>query len=42
MKEFAIVMCALTTLTGFAFGGTETYSSGKEMKQTAVQQTPCP
>jgi hypothetical protein len=42
MKKFAIVMCALTALAGFAFGGTETYSSGREMKQTAVQQTPCP
>jgi len=42
MKKFVIVMCALTALAGFAFGGTETYSSGKEMKQTAVQQAPCP
>jgi hypothetical protein len=40
MKKFAIVMCASTVLAGFAFGGTETYSSGKE--QTAVQQAPCP
>jgi hypothetical protein len=42
MKKFAIVMCALSVLAGFAFGGTETYSSGREMKQTAVQQAPCP
>src|SRR6266513_796856 len=42
MKKFAIVMCASTVFAGFAFGGTETYSSGKEMKQTAVQQAPCP
>ena len=43
MKKFVIVMCAMTVLAGFAFGGTETYSSGREMKQTAaVQQAPCP
>src|SRR6478672_2137918 len=42
MKKFVIVMCALTVLAGFALGGTETYSSGKEMKQTAVQRAPCP
>jgi hypothetical protein len=42
MKKFVIVMCVSTGLAGFAFGGTETYSSGKEMKQTAVQQAPCP
>ena len=42
MKKFVIVMCALTLLAGLAFGGTETYSSGREMKQTAVQQAPCP
>src|SRR6266576_1087762 len=42
MKKFAIVMCASSVFAGFAFGGTETYSSGKEMKQTAVQQAPCP
>ena len=42
MKKFTIAMCASTVLAGFAFGGTETYSSGGEMKQTAVQQAPCP
>src|SRR5438067_13732646 len=42
MKKFAIVMCASTVFAGFAFAGTETYRSGGEMKQTAVQQAPCP
>jgi hypothetical protein len=42
MKKFAIVLCTLTALASFAFGGTETYSSGKEMKQAAVEQAPCP
>ncbi|PYI79203.1 MAG: hypothetical protein DMF04_00800 [Verrucomicrobia bacterium] len=42
MKKFIIAVCTLTVLASFAFGGTESYSSGKEMKQTAVQQAPCP
>ncbi len=42
IKKFAIALCTLTLLAFFAFGGTETYSSGREMKQTAVEQAPCP
>src|SRR5438045_9589216 len=41
MKKFIIAVCTLTVLASFAFGGTERYSSGKEMKQTAVQKAPC-
>jgi hypothetical protein len=41
MKKLTITICALTALVSVAFGGTETYSSGKEMKQ-AVQPPPCP
>jgi len=40
MKKFAVVLCTFTVLASFAFGGTETYSSGREMKQTAVEQVP--
>ena len=41
MKNLTIAICALAALASVAFGGTETYSSGKEMKQ--VQQVPpCP
>jgi hypothetical protein len=42
MKKLTITICALGALASVAFGGTETYSSGKEMKQTAVQQAVCP
>jgi hypothetical protein len=41
MKKFTIASCALGVLASVAFGGTSTYS-GKEMKQTAVSQAPCP
>src|SRR5205814_4171340 len=41
MKRLTLMICALGALTSVAFGGTSTYS-GKEMKQTAVQQAPCP
>src|SRR5689334_25393611 len=40
MKKFAIGLCTLTLFGSFAFGGTETYSSGREMKQTAIEQAP--
>ena len=41
MKKLTIMICALGALGSVAFGGTETYTSGKEMK--AVQgPPPCP
>src|SRR5438046_1045420 len=39
MKKFALIFCALVTLSAFAHAGPETYS-GKEMKQ--VVPPPCP
>jgi hypothetical protein len=39
MKKLTISMCALAAMTCVAFGGTETYSSGKEMKQQAAIRT---
>jgi len=41
MKKLTITICALATLTCGAFAGTSTYSSGKEMKQTAAATAPC-
>lgn len=41
MKRLTLTICALSALASIAFGGTSTYS-GKEMKQTAVEQAPCP
>jgi len=41
MKKLTVMICALGALASVAFGGTETYTSGKEMK--AVQgPPPCP
>ncbi len=41
MRKFTVTFCALAAMVTVAFGGTSTYS-GKEMKETAVQQAPCP
>ena len=40
MKKLTLALCAVTALVSAAYAGTETYSSGKEMKQT--METPCP
>src|SRR5438105_2194923 len=42
MKKLTVMICALGALASVAFGGTETYTSGKEMKQAVQQQAPCP
>jgi len=42
MKKLTVMICALGALASVAFGGTETYTSGKEMKQAVQQQVPCP
>lgn len=41
MKKLTITICALAALSSAAFGGTSTYVSGKEMKQSAIE-APCP
>lgn len=41
MKRLTLTLCAVTALASAAYAGTETYS-GKEMKQTATTETPCP
>ncbi len=41
MKKLTLTLCAVTALVSAAYAGTETYS-GKEMKQTAATEAPCP
>ena len=41
MKKLTLTLCAVTAVASAAFAGTETYS-GREMKQTATVETPCP
>src|SRR5213080_2044458 len=41
MQRLTTAICALATMITVAYGGTETYSSGKEMKQV-TQVPPCP
>jgi Outer membrane protein beta-barrel domain len=41
MQKGATTICVLATMIAVAYGGTETYSSGKEMKQV-TQVPPCP
>ncbi|CAN5212091.1 hypothetical protein BH20VER2_BH20VER2_10920 [soil metagenome] len=41
MKKLTLTLCAVTAFASAAFAGTSTYS-GKEMKQAAVEQAPCP
>ncbi|MBA2623426.1 MAG: hypothetical protein H0U88_07390 [Chthoniobacterales bacterium] len=41
MKKLTLTLCVMTALVSAAYAGTETYSSGKEMKQTATE-APCP
>lgn len=41
MKKLTLTLCVVTALASAAYAGTSSYS-GKEMKQAAVEQAPCP
>lgn len=41
MKKLTLTLCAVAAVASASFAGTESYSSGKEMKQVE-QQAPCP
>lgn len=41
MKKLTLTLCAAAAMVSAAYAGTQTYS-GKEMKQSASVETPCP